>query len=199
VNAVADHVAEKDLAFRAAQGERSAQRELFLAQRRNVHYTLFRILGGNHEIEDIVQDAFVEIFRSLASYRGDSSLTRWCATIATRAAYAAIDRRRRTPRGDPDDAVNLVAGAPGAEAQMIAHAATRRLYHALDQIDAKQRIAFALAVIDERSLQEVAELTDASLSAVKTRVFRARKELLRRAVKDPLLQEYVQKLTEGAS
>jgi DNA-directed RNA polymerase specialized sigma24 family protein len=66
-------------------------------------------------------------------------------------------------------------------------------------VDAKQRIAFALAVIDERSLQEVAELTDASLAAVKTRVFRARKELLRRAVKDPLLQEYVQKLTEGAS
>lgn len=199
MNAVADHSAERNLATRAAQGVRAAQRELFLAQRRSVHHTLFRILGGNRDLEDIVQDAFVEIFRSLPSYRGDSSLTRWCCTIATRAAYAAIDRRRRTPSGSGDEADQLEAAGSGAEAQLIAREATRRLYRALDQLDPKQRIAFALAVIDERPLQEVAELTDASLSAVKTRVFRARKELLRRAAKDPLLHGYVHELTEGAS
>ena len=59
--------------------------------------------------------------------------------------------------------------------------AARRLYAALDRIEVKQRIAFALAVIDGRPLAEVAELTDSTMFAVKTRVWRARRELMRRA------------------
>ena len=53
------------------------------------------------------------------------------------------------------------------------------------------------AVIDGRPLAEVAELTDASLSAVKTRVWRARKELDRLASKDPVLSAYVADLSSG--
>jgi DNA-directed RNA polymerase specialized sigma24 family protein len=59
------------------------------------------------------------------------------------------------------------------------------------------RIAFALAVIDGRSLAEVAELTDASLVAVKTRVWRARRELDRRARKDSILGAYIADLGVG--
>ena len=51
----------------------------------------------------------------------------------------------------------------------------------MDRIEAKQRIAFALAVIDGRSLAEVAELTETTVVAVKTRVWRARKDLMTRA------------------
>src|ERR1044072_8065706 len=83
-----------ELAQRAASGDRSAQRELFIEQRANVHRALFRILGSNREIEDLLQDAFIEIFRSLRSFRGDSTLGRWCQTIAIRIAYLAISRRR---------------------------------------------------------------------------------------------------------
>src|SRR5690242_257802 len=82
------------LARRAAEGDRGAQRELFLAQRAAVHHTLFRILGSNRELEDLIQDAFVEIFRALPSFRGDSTLGRWCQTIATRVAFLTISRRR---------------------------------------------------------------------------------------------------------
>jgi DNA-directed RNA polymerase specialized sigma24 family protein len=51
-----------ELARRAATGDRVAQRELFLEQRATVHRALFRILGSNRELEDLVQDAFIEIF-----------------------------------------------------------------------------------------------------------------------------------------
>jgi RNA polymerase sigma-70 factor (ECF subfamily) len=156
---------------------------------------LFRVLGTNHEIEDVVQDAFVQIFRSIAGYRGESSLARWCCTIATRVAYVAIDRKRRTPRGE-GDAEALHHGGPDVQRQFEHQLAIHRLYQALARLDAKHRIAFALAVIDERSLLEVAELTDSTVPAVKTRVFRARRELLRRAAKDPLLSTYLAGLEE---
>jgi DNA-directed RNA polymerase specialized sigma24 family protein len=62
-------------------------------------------------------------------------------------------------------------------------------------VDPKQRVAFALAVIDGRPLAEVAEMTDSSVVAVKTRVWRARKDLMKRAARDPVLAQYVSELS----
>src|SRR5215510_4359906 len=185
-----------ELARRAASGDRGAQRELFLEQRANVHRALFRILGSNREIEDLLQDAFIEIFRALHSFRGDSTLGRWCQTIAIRVAYLAISRRR-PPAVELALVEETVANETDVRRHVQIREATRRLYAALDRIEAKQRIAFALAAIDGKSLAEVAELTDSSVFAVKTRVWRARRELMRRAGKDAALAAYLQDLEGG--
>jgi RNA polymerase sigma-70 factor (ECF subfamily) len=182
------------LARRAAEGDRVAQRELFQSLRTSVHHTLYRILGSNRDIEDLVQDAFLEIFRALPSFRGDSTLSRWCQTIATRTAYLSISRRK--PPAVELDLVADTVGNDDPDAHRVAQAreAARRLYRALDKLDPKQRIAFALAVIDGMSLGEVAQLTESSTVAVKTRVWRARRELYKRAAKDPLLAGYLVEL-----
>lgn len=182
-----------DLAQRAANGDRPSQRALFVAQRAGVHRTLYRILGNNRDLEDLVQDAFLEIFRSLRSFRGDSSLGRWCQIITTRVAYLAISRRK-----PPSVDLALVEDELGHDTHpdrvVQARIAAKRLYAALDRLDAKHRVAFALAVIDERPLAEVAELTESSRFAVKTRVWRARRELRSRASKDSVLAAYLVEL-----
>jgi RNA polymerase sigma-70 factor, ECF subfamily len=185
------------LAQRAAEGDRAAQRELFHSLKNAVHHTLYRILGANRDIEDLIQDAFLEIFRALPSFRGDSSLGRWAQTIATRTAYLSIERRK--PAAVDLDVVEdeIVDRDPDAHRIAQARQAARRLYAALDKIDAKQRIAFALAVIDGLSLAEVAVLTESSLVAVKTRVWRARRDLMRRAHKDPVLASYLAEFGGG--
>jgi RNA polymerase sigma-70 factor (ECF subfamily) len=194
-------VRDQDLALarRAAEGDRGAQRELFQTQKQSVHHTLFRILGANHDIEDLLQDSFLEIFRALPSFRGDSTLTRWCQTIATRIAYLSISRRKPTPI-DLEVVEDYVANHD-PDAHRLAHAreAARRLYVALERMDGKHRIAFALAVIDGLSLGEVAQLTESSTVAVKTRVWRARRELFKRAKKDPVLSGYLEELGGGVS
>jgi RNA polymerase sigma-70 factor (ECF subfamily) len=185
-----------ELARRAAGGDRGAQRTLFLAQRTHVHRVLFRILGSNRDLEDLLQDSFIEILRALPSFRGDSSLARWCQTIATRVAYLAISRRR-----PPTIELALVEDFVPADAdlarQVQSRQAARRLYAALDHIEPKQRIAFALMVIDGKSLAEVAAITDSSVVAIKTRVWRARRELLRRARNDGVLTAYLDDLRRG--
>lgn len=190
---------ETDLALaqRAAAGDRVAQRELFAAQKAAVHHTLFRILGNNREIEDLVQDAFLEIFRALGSFRGDSTLTRWCQTIATRTAYLAISRRK-PPAVDLALIEEMLPGDSNTHRLALMREAARRLYAALERIDPKQRIAFALAAIDGLSLAEVAQLTESSVVAVKTRVWRARKDLMKRARKDAVLASYLDELEGGA-
>lgn len=188
--------ADRELARRCAAGERAAQRELFAQVKQAVHRTLFRILGSNRDIEDLIQEAFLSIFRSIEGFRGESSLATWCCAITTRVAWAYIERRK--PASASLDLVpELPAHDPDAERVVAARQAAQRLYAALDRIDAKQRVAFALAVIDGRSLAEVAEMTDASVVAVKTRVWRARRELERRARKDTLLNAYLTDLASG--
>jgi len=192
--AVREH--DLELAQRAASGDRAAQRDLFVAQRSAVHHALFRILGSNRELEDLIQDAFLEIFRALKSFRGESTLSRWCQTIATRTAYLAISRRRPAPV-DLALVEETVAGEADTRRHVQVREAARRLYIALDRLDPKQRIAFALAVIDGRSLAEVAQLTESSVVAVKTRVWRARKDLMKRASKDDVLASYLTELAGG--
>ena len=189
---------EHDLALarRAAGGDRAAQRELFHAQRLSVHHTLYRILGANRDLEDLIQDAFLEIFRALPSFRGDSTLARWCQTIATRTAYLAI-ARRKPATVDLEIVEDVIAGDHDTRRHAQVRVAARRLYAALDRIEGKQRIAFALAVIDGRSLAEVAQLTDSTMIAVKTRVWRARRDLMKRAARDPVLASYLSELAGG--
>lgn len=189
---------EHDLALaqRASGGDRAAQRDLFHAHRTGVHHTLYRILGNNRDLEDLIQDSFLEVFRSLKSYRGDSTLARWCQTIATRSAYLYIGKRK-PPAVELSVVEDTVAGDHDTRRHAMVREAARRMYAALDRIEAKQRIAFALAVIDGRPLAEVAQLTESTVFSVKTRVWRARKQLFARAARDPVLSPYLEEIAEG--
>ena len=190
--------ADRALAARCASGERTAQREVFTRTRQAVHGVLYRILGSNRDMEDVAQEAFVAVFRSIHGYRGESSLSTWCCAIATRVAWAHLEKRK-----PPSAALELVPelpdDAPDAERVLAARAAARSLYAALDKLDPRLRITFALAVLDERPLAEVGALTGASVVAVKTRLWRARRELARRAAKDPALSEYLGAIDPGGS
>jgi len=68
--AESDRGRELALAARCASGDRDAQRALFREQRERVHRTLYRIMGSNRHTEDLAQDAFIEVFRSVGGLRG---------------------------------------------------------------------------------------------------------------------------------
>jgi RNA polymerase sigma-70 factor (ECF subfamily) len=180
--------ADLELARRCAHGDREAQLALFEQQRAQVHRTLFRIMGSNRHMEDLAQDAFIEVFASIASFRGESSLKTWVDSIAARTAFRHLSRR--APRTQHLEAVPDLR-APGSEPEREADArsALRSLYAVLDRLEPKYRIAYSLAVIDGRPLAEVARITRASLIAVKNRVWRARRMVRERARRDPLLAE----------
>ncbi len=181
------------VAARCAEGDRAAQRELFLQTRRVVHRTLFRILGENRDLEDLLQETYLMVFRSIQRFEGRSSPSTWCCAIAVHVAYNHLRSARRR-RVEPE--VDVVDPSPDAAHLAEQREAVRRLYRALDQLDPDQHVAFSLAVIDGQPVAAVAELLDVSAGAVKTRVWRARKELARLARKDPALAGYVRDLGE---
>ena len=180
-----------DLAGRCVSGDRTAQRELFRRERGRVQATLYRILGSNHDMEDLVQESFIEIFRSLASFRGEARLGTWMDKITVRVACAYLSRRR--PKVARLEAVpEIPDGDANAEERAMAREAARRAYVLLDRLDVNKRVAFSLHAIDGRPLAEVARLMDASLVATKVRVWRARREMERRADRDPVLKSFLE-------
>lgn len=183
--------ADLQLAQRCAADDRAAQRRLFSDYKALVHATLYRILGSNRDMEDLVQDAFLEIFRSLGRFRGEARLSTWVSRITARVAYSYMSRRRPAT-ASLELVPESIAPGPSVDSHAQAREATRRLYQALDRVEIKQRIAFALHVIDGRPLREVAEITESTLVATKSRVWRARRELEKRARRDPLLASYLE-------
>ncbi len=181
---------DAELARRCVAGDRPAQQWLFRREVDRVHVVLYRVLGPTRDLEDLVQEAFLEVFRSLASFRGDALLATWIDRVTARVAYAYLSRRK--PQTAWLEAVpEPASGAPSAERRVLDREAARRFYRELDRLDVKMRIAFSLHAIDGRELTDVARVMDATLAATKARVWRARRELERRARGDTLLAAFL--------
>jgi len=135
-----------ELVQRCVAGDRQAQRTLFARERDHVHWTLFRILGHSQHLEDLIQDAFLEVFRSLSTFRGESQLSTWVERCTVRVAYGYFRRKALVPRLEPVHEV--VNGAPSAEQRVIQREAARRLYALLDRLEPSQRIAYTLHQLD---------------------------------------------------
>jgi RNA polymerase sigma-70 factor (ECF subfamily) len=140
-------------------------------------------------MDDLLQETFIEVFRSLPSFRGESRLSTWIDRIAVRVAYRYIKRQKKTPV--PMEIAETATDISVGE-QAYARQGVRHLYAALQSLPAAGRLAFALFEIDGRSLAEVADITNTSVTATKLRVWRARKQLLKLAAADPVLSDFLQ-------
>jgi RNA polymerase sigma-70 factor (ECF subfamily) len=189
-HAQASPAEDNDLVARCVSGHRSAQRQLFELHKRRVYGIVVRILGPTPHVDDVVQDAFVNVFSRLSTFRGEASLSSWIDRCAVRAALNWL-RSRRSRQHLELVADNVASDDPSAERRALAREAARHLYAVLEQLPAKQRTAFALFAIEGRSLIEVAGLMDATVVATKGRVWRARTFVEKRAKADPILAKYV--------
>ncbi len=181
--------AEAELVADCVAREPAALRSLFERERSRVHALLYRVVGSNAPMDDLLQDTFLEVFRSLPGFRGDSALSTWIDRCAVRVAYAHFARKKRLPSLQPVEDVE--AGSPSVDEHASMREAARRLYAALDRIEPRQRIAFTLFVIEGRSQLEVASVMGSSLATVKIRVWRARRALERFARQDALLSDFL--------
>jgi RNA polymerase sigma-70 factor (ECF subfamily) len=149
-------------------------------------YTLgYRILGDVHAAEDVVQETFIKVMKSLHTYRADGPIQAWLYRIGYREAITATRKRREVPI-DPEEMLRSGDRTlPSVEHSVLATELVQTLDHAIAQLSDPLRATFTLRDIEGLSTTEVAEILDVSESAVKMRLARAR-EALR-----VLLKEYL--------
>jgi RNA polymerase sigma-70 factor (ECF subfamily) len=179
---------EAELVAACLAGDIAAQRALFRREFARVNATIYRILGPTRDVDDLVQETFIATFRGLAKFRGEARLSTWIDRIAVRVALDHVRTRRLAPVA-PFSLIEEMTDASVPDAQAHARDGLRRLYAALSQLSAEQRIAFALYAIDGRSIAEVAKLVGTTTVTAKLRIWRARRELMKRAAEDPVLKE----------
>lgn len=180
------------LVDRCLTGEPAATRELFRRHRARVHACLYRVLGSNRDMDDLLQEAFIQVFQSLRGWRAEASLATWIDRVSVRVAYRYLSQRgRRVQTAELVDDDAPTNDGP-ADHRQLARDGVKRLYEVLDELGAASRLAFTLHEIDGRSISEVAELVGSSVTATKLRVWRARKRLEAAAAEDPILREFLQ-------
>ncbi len=179
---------DADLITACIAGDEAAQRMLFRREYARVHATVYRLLGTLRDVDDLVQDTFIAVFRALPTYRGDAKLSTWIDRIAVRIVFHHI--RARKPTTSLESVSELGSGGDGVE-QATAREGLRRLYAVLAKLTPEARAAFALYAIDGRSIADVATLTGTTAIAAKLRIWRARREVMRHCAADPILAELV--------
>ena len=186
---IADRWEDKDrpLVDRAQTGDREALGELFVRHAQAVRRLLAGVIGSTNELDDLVQDVFIQVFKSLPSFRGDSRFSTWLHQVTMYAAYNHLRRPRRVTLADPEELEVAGADGDGPQARLHGRETMRRLNAILDTIKPKKRIAFVLFAVEGYSIGEVSEMVGAPVPTVKSRVWFARRELRKKARRDPVL------------
>jgi RNA polymerase sigma-70 factor (ECF subfamily) len=166
------------------RGDRGALETVFRAQAHGLSRLLTRIVGPSIDVEDLLQETFAAAIAAIATFRGEASIKTWLHRIAIHVAHQHLRRprhRREVPLDDIDEVAPDSTALPTAETRELAS----RLYAHLDALDADKRIALVLYVIEGHTVDEIAVLVGASRTATRSRIFWARRALLKRMRRDP--------------
>jgi RNA polymerase sigma-70 factor (ECF subfamily) len=191
---------DRALVERALAGEEAAFRQLFVRHRDDAARVVYRMLGPSPEVEDVVQEVFLHVYRSLKSFRGDSRFSTWLYRLAVNVTRMHLRRKRSRPRfadvevPDAAPSEELVILDPGE--QVDQRARIKALYRLLEQISEKKREVIVLHDFEGMPATEIADTLGIPVLTVRTRLFYARKELYAAMASDPSLKAVVAAVAE---
>jgi RNA polymerase sigma-70 factor, ECF subfamily len=160
-----------DLSFlleAASEGDNRAA-ETFVAYTHVAVRRLCRALGSVHDVDDLVQETYLRAFRSAPSRPDAGNVTAWLLTISRRVCADAV-RERQRHRRIQDRAIALFPRDGTPEPNYVSVL--------LDEIDEQRRAAFVLTQLAGLSYEEAAEICDCPVGTVRSRVARARRDLI---------------------
>jgi RNA polymerase sigma-70 factor (ECF subfamily) len=163
---------DTELIGRILSGDMRAMETLMRLHNRTLYRTARAILRDDAEAEDAVQEAYLQAYRKLSTFRGESKLSTWLVRIA---ANAALMRRRRNPApAEAPEQPEAISEAPGPQDD-AERAQMRRLLEAhIDALPDGYRAVFVLRAVEEFSVEETAAALGIPHATVRSRYFRAR-------------------------
>jgi RNA polymerase sigma-70 factor (ECF subfamily) len=180
---------EEDLLEGLSRGEPEAYRELVERLEKPLVNFIFRFVGERHAAEDLFQETFVRVVRTLSQFRPEASLTTWIYTIARNLSLDWLKAKRRHRETGMDQAVSdeggrvisfkeiLASGLAGPEARTVAGEDERRVVEALATLAPPKREALVLRVYAGLSYSEIAKIVDSPVGTVKFRIHEAIQDL----------------------
>jgi RNA polymerase sigma-70 factor (ECF subfamily) len=185
------------LVTRFINGEAGAFSELFRRHQNDVSRLVARMLGSSGDAQDVVQEVFLQVFRSLPDFRGKSRLSTWVYRVAVN----VVLMHRRANRSRPVLASEDLA-PPAADPRPLPDEEVERslrvavLEQLMERLSEKKRTVFVLHELQGLSPLEIAEIVGAPVLTVRTRLFYARRELMSLIAHEPVLKHLYSDLTD---
>lgn len=174
------HFADAQLIGRTLAGEPAAFGQLVLRYQDRLYNSLVRVLGSAEDARDAVQDAFVQAFVKLDTFRGSSAFYTWLYRIAFNQAMSHA-RRQRPTRSLSDERMDRgrepVDSQPAPDARLDASERATHVHRALAALSAEYRQVIVLREMDGCKYEQIAEMLELPVGTVRSRLFRARLEL----------------------
>jgi RNA polymerase sigma-70 factor (ECF subfamily) len=173
---------EDNVLARAQAGDHQAFAQLYSLHKRRIYSLCLRMVGNIAEAEDLTQEAFLQLHRKIATFRGDSAFSTWLHRLAINVVLMQL-RKKGLSLVSLDEAMEpAVEERPGrsfGEQDLILSGAIDRLalQRAIDDLPAGYRLIFVLHDIEGYEHNEIAAMLDCSIGNSKSQLHKARLKL----------------------
>jgi RNA polymerase sigma-70 factor, ECF subfamily len=182
-----DKLTEAEAIERAKQGDAEAFEFLYSLHKRRVYSLCLRMTGNTASAEDLTQEAFLQLFRKIATFRGESAFSTWLHRMSVNVVLMQLRKKNlpvvpidETMEGDEEGTVRKEPGAPD---ERLAGSIDRlHLQRAVDELPPGYRRIFVLHDVEGYEHNEIAGLVGCSIGNSKSQLHKARlklRELLR--------------------
>jgi RNA polymerase sigma-70 factor, ECF subfamily len=165
----------------ARRGDQTAFGKLIEAYQRPVYNLAYRMLNNSGEAEEAAQEAFIRAYTRLHTYNPDHKFSTWMLSITSNYCIDIIRKRRALllsiDEPLPPHPALMSDGQKGPEAQMEMSEQQDMVQSLLQELPEDYRQTVVLRYWHEMSYEEIAEMMDTTVSAIKSRLFRARRQL----------------------
>ncbi len=178
---------EFDLVRRATRGEETAVRIIMQTHNRRLYRVARSIVRDGAEAEDVLQEAYLHAFQSLAGFRGDASLATWLTRIVLNEALQRVRRHTDTPASQVEPPKQWAShvipfpinGIPGADPEraMAQRQLCQLVERAIDDLPQDFRTVLVARIVEGMSVDETAALLGIRPETVRSRLHRARRML----------------------
>jgi RNA polymerase sigma-70 factor (ECF subfamily) len=164
---------DENLVLRAKEGDPGALEELYRRYATRLHGYCYRLTGSSQAAEDIVQDVFVKVAEGIRELAHPGAFRTWVFRIARNEALMLLRKRRNGQEVDGDSVWDEATPL----SILISTEATQVVQSFLQRMKLEYRDVLILREYEQRTYAEIAEITGTTESAVKSRLFKARKAL----------------------
>lgn len=165
-----------ELVMECLEGNKDAFAELISRYKRLIYSVAYKFSRDNEEVNDMAQDAFIKIYKSLSKYDSQYKFSTWSVKVATNICLDHV-RRKRVNSVSLDEIENFTGSNNSPEEHYLRKEHSQMLKTAIDELPEIYRVPIVMYHQKGMSYKEIADFLGKPMSIIKNRIFRARHAL----------------------